>query len=332
MAEENAPTLNASSSTIKKNDKIEVVKVLILAVVSFVLGFGLVIAFLKPSSPSVNLNTGGNASPKDNLPSESSGGDTSQAPTRYAPTPQEPATETGYAPSGDATNAAEPGDEAVQIDEGNALPEVPPGRTPPGISIEGEAFYLKCWDENGSEFAGGTCDRLPILEKRFSTRLYVVSKCKEQYTDAKTSGKLSLGMEVDFYKNTLRFWNGASSELENASRIGSCIRTELAGLPISKVEHKYSRYRIFFTLVFGDGTKPSSPAPAATSATPRSKGRLVNVILDHVRVRKSPVDGAIIGKINSGNQVTLIGKKAAWCHIITPNNNEGWMTCEALKK
>ena len=45
----------------KKSDRVEVVKVLVLAVVSFVLGFGLVIFFLSPrdSSSDADLDLGG---------------------------------------------------------------------------------------------------------------------------------------------------------------------------------------------------------------------------------------------------------------------------------
>ncbi|MCK9463885.1 MAG: SH3 domain-containing protein [Proteobacteria bacterium] len=47
-------------------------------------------------------------------------------------------------------------------------------------------------------------------------------------------------------------------------------------------------------------------------------------------MRKTPVDGEIIGKIGQGNQVRLLKQKEGWCQIVTPTGNEGWMICDAL--
>jgi hypothetical protein len=325
-----------SANPPKKADRIEVVKVLVLAVVSFVLGFGLVIFFLGPSdtSQAADLDLGGKGEPsltdavKTEVPSE--------APEqlddgKYAPG-------TGDNPLlSDKIDDAEP-----SAGEGDAPQEVPPGRTPEGVGLKGDAFYLKCWDGSGNEVAGTSCDTLRVLEKRFSTRLYVVDRCKQTHAGEKADGVLSLGMEVDFDNKTLSFWNGASSDLENAAKVATCLRTELAGLPIHSVDHKYSRYRLFFTVVFGKNAALTTAAdkaddkeePSAKKAsdTPLPKGKMVNVVMDRVRVRKSPENGDVIGMISSGNQVELIRKKSGWCEVVTPNNNRGWMTCEALSK
>ncbi|MCP4676564.1 MAG: SH3 domain-containing protein [Deltaproteobacteria bacterium] len=314
----------------KKGDKIEVVKVLIIAVVSFVLGFALVILFLRPkppSSPGVEIEAPieapiANRNEGSAAPTEASGGG-------YAPS----GSGGGYAPQ-PAANQVDTGQKSDGFHEGEAPAEVPPGRTPDGVAADGAGFYLKCWDENGAELPGESCDRLKVLEKRFSTRLYVVDRCKKKQIGDKAEGKLSLGVEVDFGKMSLSFWNGASSNIEGAGKIATCLRTELAGLPIRGFDHKYQRYRIFFTVLFGKAAeKASAKTPtSAASAPPKGKGKLVNVVKDRVRVRKTPVDGDIIGKISAGNQVRLLDKKAGWCHIITPNNNEGWMICDALGK
>lgn len=323
---------------VKKTDRVEVVKVLVLAIVSFVLGFGLVIFFLGPSGDSSgdDLDLGGEMAPPDDdkPPAEEIAGGEEAAPSG------------GYAPGNEgnpllADNAAaEDGDEAAgndAMDEGDAPVEVPPGRTPDGVGLKGDGFYLKCWDDAGSEVPGTSCDKLRVLEKRFSTRLYVVDKCKQQHAGAKAEGKLSLGLEVDFDQNSLSFWNGASSDLENAAKVATCLRTELAGLPMHSVDHKYSRYRLFFTVVFGkvDALSDSPSKKEASSGgadKPAVKGKTRKVMMDRVRVRQTPVDGDVIGKISTGNQVTLVGRKGEWCEVITPNENRGWMICEALSK
>ncbi len=331
------PEINGLERTPQKGDRIEVVKVLILAVVSFALGFGLVIFFLGP---------GDTASPDDGAREEvvsaeqnresEGGGAAPTAPGGYAPEGS-----AGFHPSPAEVPAEQPaaestGDDVPQgagmADEASAPAEVPPGKTPENVALDGSAFYLKCWDAKGGEIAGSSCDGLRVLEKRFSTRLYVVDQCKIKHSGEKAEGKLSLGMEVDFANQSLSYWNGASSTLENAASVAKCLRTELNGLPIHSVEHKYLKYRIFFTVLFGKSSAKATTSAAPSAPSKEVKGPTRNVIMDRVRVRRTPVDGEIIGKISSGNQVKLLEKKGAWCRILTPNNNEGWMTCEALSK
>ena len=328
----------------QKGEKIEVVKILILAVVSFVLGFGLVIFFLSPDDV-------GHAG--ETLSSEETA-ESAAAPKEESEPKEIPDTAggAGYAPSQTAgenplmagldngssgdNGAGKDNDMPSAQDEADTPVEVPPGRTPEGTTLDGNAFYLKCWNSDGEETPGSGCDPLTVLEKRFSTRLYVVDKCKQAHAGAKAEGKLSIGMEVDFDADSVSFWNGASSTVENAGKVSTCLRNELKGLPIHSVKHKHSKYRLFFTVLFGKSTDKAPPSSASEAnadepAKPVAKGKMKEVIMDRVRVRKAPETGAIIGKISSGNQVTLIGKKGDWCEIITPNNNQGWMICEALK-
>ncbi len=303
-----------------KGEKVEVVKILILALVSFLAGFALVFLFLRPSSPSDELDG------EELIPDETSVAQQNDTMGGYAPS-ESPAPQAaepmGYAPQDGTASGA--------VNEGDAPPEVPPGKTPDGVAIDGKAFYLKCWDSDGIEHTGADCDRLTILEKRFSTRLYIVDKCREQKAGKNSHGKLSVAGEVDFSKMKISFWNGASSDINKSSEIGSCMRESLSGLPIHGIDHKFARYRLFFTVLFGDAAKKKEADEAKKAAKyVAGKGRLVDVTKDRVRVRKTPVDGDIIGKISSGNQVRFIKKKGGWCNIITPNKNEGWMICDAL--
>jgi hypothetical protein len=298
-----------------RSDRVEVVKVLVLAIVSFLAGFGLVFLFLTPpaaeepeaAEPVAEVQA---AAPEPVVP--------------VAAAPEEPvATVDAGVPTGDPAAAA---------NEGDALPEVPPGKTPDGMTIDGDAFILKCWGDDGVEIAGDGCDRLDLLEKRFSTRLYVIDECRRKAAGDDASGKLSVAAEVDFQKMAVSFWNGASSDIREATAIGACLRDRLAGLPLAGIDHKQARYRLFFTVLFGDAAEKRQKAEAARSAAFVSgKGKLVNVVKDRVRVRKAPVDGEILGRVGTGSQVRLLEKKEGWCHVITPAQNDGWMTCDALE-
>jgi len=312
--EDNARNDPKTTRRSSKGDRAEIVKVLVLALVSFSAGFALVFLFLRPSS-------GPDEEPTPDVEGAALEGE--PAPIeRYAPDPS-PADVAQEGPGSGADEGAAP-------HEGDAPPEVPPGRTPEGVAMDGGAFYLKCWDADGVEHDGEECDRLEVLEKRFSTRLYVVDECRVSKAGEGAHGKLSLAVEVDFADMSLSFWNGASSNLEGAARVATCLRTGLAGLPLHSVDHEFQRYRVFFTILFGKPAEKLKEEEKAPSRFVTGKGRLVDVEWDHVRVREKPVDGEVIGKISSDSQVRLVGQEAGWCHIITPNDNEGWMTCDAL--
>jgi hypothetical protein len=352
-----------------KGDKLEIVKVLVLALVSFLAGFALVLVFLRQPSDSAADEP---QSPPPATPPAAAVNAPPVAPTPVAPPtqaggygPQDAGTAApptgGYEPVGGygATPAA-PAEGGEQVaaagatGEGDALPEVPPGKTPDGMVLDGEAFYLKCWDDAGVERRGADCDRLDTFEKRFSTRLYVVDKCRVEGASASAEGKLSVASEVDFQAGKVSFWNAPSSDLPNAAKVGTCLRGALAGLPIQGIEHKYARYRVFFTVLFGkvaakkaaeaakeaasekkpdekaDGKADAKAGAQAGDGPPPGKGKIVEVKKDKVRVRKTPVDGEVIGKISQGNQVRLLKQKDGWCQVVTPSGNEGWMICDAL--
>jgi hypothetical protein len=345
-----------------KGDRLEIVKVLVLALVSFLAGFALVLVFLRQPSdtaadeaqtPAAQAQTAAKpvpAAPPAPALTPAVGGaapeDAGTAPP--AAGGYEPVGGYGAAPAPAPAQGGEQVAAAGAASEGDAPPEVPPGKTPDGMLLDGDAFYFKCWDDAGVERKGSDCDRLDTFEKRFSTRLYVVDKCRVEGASASAEGKLSVASEVDFQAGKVSFWNAPSSDLPNAAKIGTCLRGALAGLPIQGVEHKYARYRVFFTVLFGKAAlkkagaekkvedKESAKAgdkaedKKAGDKPPPGKGKLVEVKKDNVRVRKTPVDGEVIGKIGQGNQVRLLKQKEGWCQVVTPSGNEGWMICDAL--
>jgi len=336
-----------------KGDTVEIVKVLLLALGSFVIGFALVLVFLRQPSDSGDAE----AQPAE-TPAEVAAASASQPPPAALPPASgyarqdggpAPAAVGGYEPVGGYGAAAAPagGVEAAAgaQAEGDAPPEVPPGKTPDGMLLDGDAFYLKCWDDAGVERKGADCDRLEVFERRFSTRLYVIDKCRVDAASANADGKLSVASEIDFLASKVSFWNAPSSDLPNAAQVGSCLRGALSGLPIQGIAHRYARYRIFFTVLFGKAAakkaaeiaktetaqKPEEkPGGKAADKPSAAKGKVVKVVKDKVRVRKAPVDGEIIGKISQGNEVRLLKQKEGWCQVVTPSGNEGWMICDAL--
>ncbi|MBN2344208.1 MAG: SH3 domain-containing protein [Deltaproteobacteria bacterium] len=284
--------------------------VIVLGIASFALGFALVHVTLPdaPSADSEPKNCGAAAAPSHENPVSSESVETSDAPD-------------------DASDEASDDPTDLSAAGAGGLPEVPPAPTPDGIRMDGAPLYYKCW---ASGDASGTkeCDRLRVLEKRMATRLYVVDECKKAHGKDDAPGLLSLGANLDFSDNTIKFWSGPSSTLDNASKIGNCVRQKLAGLPLYSVDHKYEKYRMFFSIDFFDPKQRERML-----AQKRKKGRQVQVVKDKVNVREEPVDGASIGRISSDSTVTLLKKNDTgdWCNVLTPSNREGWMICDALK-
>jgi hypothetical protein len=357
MTDRKEDTRNPSPGSKAGGDKLEIVKLLVIAVLCSGLGFALVYIFFGP--PIQGRVETGQTALSDQRSTLASATDVLAAPpleaepvamadteetrgSRYAPEGAGP----GYGvqeeiPLPPAADMAQPLAPTLgaSVDRGSLPPVVPPGKTPEGVAVDGNAFYVKCWDKAGAALETESCDKLDLLEKRFSTRLYVVDKCRLEAAGAEAAGKLSLGVEVDFSTLSVSFWSGPSSNLPSADAVAQCLRTELRGLPVDGVPHKHGKYRMFFTVLFGkkfvqaasDKTPQSVAGKTDAKSAPARKGKTVKVALDRVRVRKSPVDGEEIGRISSGNEVQLLGRKEEWCRVLTPAGNEGWMICDALE-
>ncbi len=281
-----------------------------LGVLSFAIGF-LLVHFIVPKTDSGNTSAACAEPRTDALPSD-----------------VEEEAEVTDAPQGaDDENGQSEADESAAQDVSAGLPEVPPGATPDGIRLDGVPLYFKCWVKATDSGSSKECDRLRVLEKRMATRLYVVDECRQKYAEGE-KGLLSLGANLNFSDNTISFWSGPSSTIASASKIGNCVRSALAGLPLSSISHKHEKYRLFFTVEFFDPEQR-----AQLMAKKRKNGREVEVTMDKVNVREEPVDGSSLGRISTGSKVILLKKNESreWCQVLTPNNREGWMICEALK-
>ncbi len=307
MTNEHTDTDLSCDSGKKEPRKIsESLIIIALAALSFAAGFALVHFALQNRIPPQK---------QENCAAEPRDGTTGPVST-----PTEPSAASSDAPM-PATGATPDNEETV--DAGNALPEVPPGPTPEGIRMDGAPLYFRCWAA-GSE--SKECDRMDVLEKRMATRLWVVDECRKTHSDGGT-GVLSLGANLDFTAGTISFWSGPSSTIAGATPTGNCVREKLAGLPIHGIDHRFDRYRLFFTVEFFDPARRSK-----AMAEKRKAGREVQVTKDRVHVREKPVDGASMGRISSDSKVILLKKNETkdWCLVLTPSDREGWIICDAL--
>ncbi|MCP4600975.1 MAG: SH3 domain-containing protein [Proteobacteria bacterium] len=214
-------------------------------------------------------------------------------------------------------------------------PEVPPGEIPPGVALEGEITCNKCWDKSGLQYSQSECDTLDEFTRRLSKRLYIVDRCQKEAVGDNALGLLHLGLEIDFGDSTLGFWNDPSSEIRGSVKTAACLNSELKGFPLKGLSPQYVRYQLSLYVRF------DKPGAVQTIAEHRAednaeelerlgRGKRVEVIRDRVRVRKRPINGEILGMINSGNRVILLDHQEGWCRVVTPRGNMGWMICWAL--
>ncbi len=293
----------------------------LLALLSYALGFGLVLlfhVFNKPELEPVAVSKTGEPC----------------APAAPAPLTLEVAgAGDGSADDEEDTKTESSSDEKdleKRIAAAEMPAEVPPGRTPPNIRLDGDALYHKCWTPEGDLVPGERCDRLRVFEKRLENRLYVIDRCRKEHLGDDAHGLLSLGAEIDWSGPAVSFWAGPSSTLPNIRAIAACLRDELAGIPLREIDHRHGKYRLFFSVNILDQKKVLHKFAQEDPKIDAGKKKQVEVILDRVNVRQEPVDGPSIGKINTGNLVMLLGRQKDWCHVLTPEGNKGWMICEAL--
>ncbi len=214
-------------------------------------------------------------------------------------------------------------------------PELPPGENPPGMFLNEEITCERCWDDSGLQYPGTKC-RIPgDLVERLSRRLYAIDRCRQKVAGDSVVGRLDLGLEVDFTRAAVGFWSVSTSEIRGAARTAACSKKAFEGLPLSGLRPEQSRFQFSISLQFKriGTTQPISDRSseiAAAEPVPTLQGRTVRVTRERVRIRRKPVDGEIIGMINSGKTVVLFDHKDGWCFVRTQRGNTGWMVCWTL--
>jgi hypothetical protein len=159
---------------------------------------------------------------------------------------------------------------------------------------------------------------------------------------AEANGERATGLpffiEADFVSDSLSFWIDQGIGVKTKTAILACVSDTLSNMSIGKVPHKHSRYRLEGEVKF-KGTQTAKILPGALPTSEKEMVKLekalaeakqVDVVRERVRVRKSPVDGEIIGFISKPAKVELIEKSDEWCLVKTKRGNVGWMVCWGL--
>jgi hypothetical protein len=218
-----------------------------------------------------------------------------------------------------------------------SLPSTAPTK---GISLDPPLTPLGCWDSRGFEHEADKCDSLFALNQVLKSKLDLFLTCRDRLDASTASGKMTFYLEADFIRDAMSFWVDSGAGLKNKADIVTCVAEALKGLSIQKLPHRHARYRMKGQVRF-EGARgqaaniPTGSAPANQIAMEKLEKALatakeVAVVKERVRVRKSPVDGEIIGFISQPAKVQLLEKSDEWCLVKTKRGNVGWMVCWGL--
>lgn len=198
--------------------------------------------------------------------------------------------------------------------------------------LAGPLQVIGCWMEDGTELPRSECD-IPDFVDPYIDELYGVAEdCRVATVGEAARGSLRLGVEVDISKARASVWGVPGSTLLEARDIAECARKHAPQLSRSPSAAR-GRYQVAVALSFPPAS-PSSDVASGDSpgASHTPEGEPAMVVGQKVRVRKSPSEeGEIIGRISAPSQVVVLERKEDWCRVFTPNRNEGWMVCWALK-
>jgi len=197
----------------------------------------------------------------------------------------------------------------------------------------GHGSILHCRDQG--EDPAEDCDALEF-DPVAVPRIKALAQCPGT---AGTTGKLSIGFDVDFRQRAVKVMSGKSTTVpkEKAEALMKCAETAFGKVNLGEVAHKHRRYLIFYTATFAGGDKAAEPtsektaekaAPegpvAATTTSETPAAGFANVVWDVVLVRDAPKTGTVVGRIMRGSKVKVISHQGEWYRVAF-GATEGWV-------
>lgn len=198
----------------------------------------------------------------------------------------------------------------------------------------GHGSILHCRDQ-GEDSGAEDCDALEF-DPVAIPRIKALGQCPGT---AGTTGKLSIGFEVDFRQKAVKVMSGKSTTVpkEKAEALLKCAETAFGKVNLGEVAHKHRRYLIFYTVSFAGGDKAAEPASekatekaaiegpvAATTTSETPAAGFANVVWDVVLVRDAPKTGTVVGRIMRGSKVKVISHQGEWYRVAF-GATEGWV-------
>lgn len=195
--------------------------------------------------------------------------------------------------------------------------------------VVGAGKVLSCRNTKGK--SPDECDT-PSFDALAVPKLRSLAKCP---ASSGLSGKLSVGIDLDFHRNRIKLARGKSTTLSKAAvaALWPCLEAEFQKTKLDDLAHQHARYAVFYTVQFfppgkmpegevgGERTEAGGQNEKKPSEQPSASAQ---VVYDTVLVRDEPGEGKVIGRLVRGTRVELLFRKGGW-YRIRIGDREGWV-------
>jgi len=170
------------------------------------------------------------------------------------------------------------------------------------------------------------------IDRVIAPRLQQLTSCPSALG---LEGEMAIGFDLNFDKKEISVIKGKKSALPSTTVRGiiACVADYMRDVSPEKIVHKYSRYRVFYTLKFyppGAAPNPQGAAEEAAAEAAAAEARgLATVNWDTALVRDEPRTGAVIARLVRGTRVKLLGRRKDW-YRVKVRSKEGWVYRGAL--
>ena len=203
--------------------------------------------------------------------------------------------------------------------------------------VVGPGKISRCYDKKTKKVSD--CGALQ-LDPVAVPRLQALAECPNAVG---LSGKLTLGLEIDFEKKETHVVRNkkdkTSIPTSTVTGIVQCASRAFANLPLEDVPNKHRNYTVQYGLTFyPPGKAPEQAEPqgggegedAAGSTTSEAEANGTGVVSwDTALVRKDPKDGEVVVRLVRGTKVKIVGRRNDWFKIET-GAKTGWIYRGAL--
>lgn len=253
--------------------------------------------------------------------------------------PEQPADEgAGASPSASVAEPAPSGEPSTSTtpsasNSGSAPPEA---AEVAAITV-GKSTLAHCQDPPAAELKPSKCGD-HAFDGTVVAKLQQLSTCPAA---AGVTGKLSIGVDVNFKGATLKITAAKSSVVQRGGRrddkaiepILACLRASLKELPAATADNgatrDHARYVVYYPVTI---TAPAggagAPAPSPSVSGEKAATGSATVQVDTAIVRDAPhMTGQPIGRLSRGTKVTTIGLVGHWYHVKFGENDaqDGWV-------
>jgi hypothetical protein len=201
----------------------------------------------------------------------------------------------------------------------------------------GKSTLAHCQDPPTAELKPSKCGD-HAFDGAVVAKLQALSTCPAA---AGVTGKLSIGVDVNFKTSALKVTAAKSSVVQRGGRrddkaiepILACLRASLKELPSAPADsgatREHARYVVYYPVtITAPAAGTSAPAPSSSAPGEKATTGSATVQVDTAIVRDAPhMTGQPIGRLSRGTKVTTIGTAGHWYHVRFGENDaqDGWV-------